>query len=84
MNQDVVPGIVIQLLFLGLFTMAAKGFDQLPLLRQIGLLFGLAGSIALGFSVVLWMQEPNFRPLFSNLSSADTSQVIDKLQQAGI
>jgi len=67
-----------------LFTMAAKGFDQLPLLRQVGLLLGLAGSIALGFSAVLWMQEPNFRPLFSNLSSADTTQVIDKLQQAGI
>ncbi|MAK72924.1 MAG: flagellar M-ring protein FliF, partial [Pseudomonadales bacterium] len=37
--------------------------SQLPMLRQFGLLVGLAASVAIGFAVVLWSQEPEYRPL---------------------
>ncbi|MET4024966.1 hypothetical protein ABIE59_000477 [Marinobacter sp. MBR-99] len=34
------------------------GFNRLNLLRQVGLMVGLAASVALGVAVVLWAQEP--------------------------
>ena len=67
-----------------LMQQAANGFLKLPIFRQIGLLFGLSASIALGFAVVLWMQEPSYRPLYTNLSMKDSAEVIDTLKLAGI
>lgn len=62
----------------------ARGFSNLPVVRQLGLLIGLSASIALGFAVVLWAQDPNYRPLYSHLSSEETSDVLDALQNSGI
>ena len=45
------------------------GFNRLDILRQAGLLFGFAASIAIGFAVVMWSQEENYRPLLSSLSN---------------
>ena len=39
------------------------GFNRLNLLRQVGLMVGLAASVALGVAVVLWAQEPNYQPV---------------------
>jgi flagellar M-ring protein FliF len=61
-----------------------QGFQGLPALRQIGLMIGLAASVALGVAVVLWSQQPNHTLLYANLSSKDAGQVIDALQKAGI
>jgi len=57
---------------------------QMPALRQVALLIGLAASIAIGFAVVLWSQEPDYRPLYANLNNLDASQVIETLNQSGI
>lgn len=56
----------------------------MSVLRQIGLLIGLAASVAIGFAVVLWSQQPDWRPLQSNLGSADTAQVVEALAAADI
>lgn len=56
------------------------GFNRLGLLRQIGLMIGLAASVAIGFAVVLWSQEPEYRPLMTNLDSVDANQIIQTLQ----
>lgn len=56
------------------------GFNSLGILRQLGLMVGLAASVAIGFSVVLWSQQPDYRVLFSNMEFADANQVIDQLQ----
>ncbi|NVK42675.1 MAG: flagellar M-ring protein FliF [Oceanospirillaceae bacterium] len=56
------------------------GFSGLSILRQIGLMVGLAASVAIGFAVVLWSQQPDYRVLFSNLSFADANQVIEQLR----
>ncbi len=61
-----------------------QGFQGLPAMRQIGLMIGLAASVALGVSVVLWSQKPNYTLLYANLSSKDAGQVIDALQSSGI
>lgn len=61
-----------------------QGFQGLPALRQIGLMIGLAASVALGVAVVLWSQQPNFTLLYANLSSKDAGEVVDALRKAGI
>ncbi len=62
----------------------AAGFNRLGIFRQIGLMIGLAASIAIGFAVVLWSQEPEYRPLLTNLDSVDASQIIQTLQTSQI
>ncbi|MCL5041921.1 MAG: flagellar M-ring protein FliF [Gammaproteobacteria bacterium] len=57
---------------------------NLPMLKQFGLLIGLAASVAIGFAVVLWSQEPEWRPLYSNMESFDAGQVVELLQQSRI
>ncbi|WP_417534244.1 flagellar basal-body MS-ring/collar protein FliF [Marinobacterium stanieri] len=56
------------------------GFNSLGILRQLGLMIGLAASIAIGFAVVLWSQKPDYRVLFSNLNFADANEVIEQLK----
>lgn len=56
------------------------GFNKLSIVRQIGLMVGLAASVAIGFAVVLWSQKPEQRVLFSNLSFSDANQIIEQLR----
>ncbi|NPU94087.1 MAG: flagellar M-ring protein FliF [Gammaproteobacteria bacterium] len=63
---------------------ALEGLGGLGVLKQIGLMVGVAASIALGFWVVLWTQEPDFRPLYTDISHLEASQVADLLQQEEI
>jgi flagellar M-ring protein FliF len=60
---------------------AVAGFNRLGIFRQIGLMVGLAASVAIGFAVVLWSQEPDYRPLMSDLNALDANEIIDTLQQ---
>ncbi len=62
----------------------AAGFNRLGIFRQIGLMVGVAASVAIGFAVVLWSQEPEYRPLLNNLNSLDANQIIDTLQASQI
>ena len=56
--------------------------SQLPVLRQLGLMVGLAASIAVGAGIIFWAQEPVYKPLYGNLSEMDASQVINQLEQS--
>ncbi|WP_213876039.1 flagellar basal-body MS-ring/collar protein FliF [Pseudomonas sp. dw_358] len=58
--------------------------SQMTMLRQVGLLVGLAASVAIGFAVVLWSQQPDYRPLYGSLAGMDTKQVMDTLTQSNI
>lgn len=62
----------------------AQGFGGLPALRQIGLMVGLAASVALGVAVALWSQTPTYSLLYGNLSQRDAASVTDALQKANI
>lgn len=55
------------------------GFSGLPILRQVGLMVGLAASVAIGFAVVLWSQQPDSQVLYSRLDAVDMEQVVDVL-----
>lgn len=57
---------------------------HMPALRQVALMIGLAASVAIGFAVVLWSQEPDYRPLLTNLNGMDAGAVVESLNQASI
>ncbi len=62
----------------------SRGFNSLPFLRQLGLMIGLAASVAIGVAAVLWSQTPNYSLLYSNLSEQDVSEIVQALQQVDI
>jgi flagellar M-ring protein FliF len=61
-----------------------ENLADMSMLRQIGLLVGLAASVAVGFAVVLWSQQPDYRPLYGSLDGMDASQVMETLSAADI
>lgn len=65
-------------------TSSFVGMSELPVVRQVGLLLGLAASIAIGIAIVMWSQAPNFSVLFSNISAKDSNEVIQVLQRIGV
>lgn len=65
-------------------TETVHGFAALPPLRQIGLMIGLAASVAIGVAVVLWSQQPNYAMLFGGLAQKEAAEVADALQKSGI
>ncbi|MCF6323185.1 MAG: flagellar M-ring protein FliF [Gammaproteobacteria bacterium] len=62
----------------------SRGFNGLSLLRQLGLMVGLAASVAIGFAIVQWSQDPGYRMLYSNLSEQDSADIANSLQSAAI
>ncbi len=62
----------------------AAGFSALPIVRQVGLLLGLAASVALGIGIFYWAQTPAKSVLFGNLSDVETAEVIEVLRNEGI
>jgi flagellar M-ring protein FliF len=60
------------------------GFNRLNVMRQAGLLVGLAASIALGFSVVLWSQREEFQPVYPSMEGFDISELAQVLESGAI
>ncbi len=58
-----------------------EGFSNLHLLRQAGLMVGLAASVAIGFAVVLWTQGEEYRPLLPDLDPRQSPDVVTILEQ---
>lgn len=68
----------------GAIMTALDGLAELPWLRQVGLMVGLAASVAIGFGVVLWSKEPNFQPLLSDITTLEASELSEALQREDI
>ena len=58
--------------------------SQISAVRQVGLLLGLAASIAIGVGVVFWAQGPDYSPLYADLTANDASQIITQLEQSNV
>ncbi len=56
----------------------------LPIVKQAGLLVGLAASIALGIYAVLWSQQGGFVPIAANLGARENAKLVSILQTASI
>lgn len=65
-------------------TVPFQGMTALPIIRQLGLLIGLAASIALGVAVVLWMQTPNYTRLPGQASGQTLNDIISVLERNNI
>jgi len=65
-------------------TSSFVGMSELPVVRQVGLLLGLAASIAMGIGIVIWSQAPNYSILFSNIDAKDSNEVIQVLNRMGV
>jgi flagellar M-ring protein FliF len=63
---------------------ALKGLADLTVTRQVGLMLGLALSVAIGVAVVLWSQNPSYDLLFSNIAEQDSAEIIAELNKLGI
>lgn len=61
-----------------------RALAELPLTRQLALMIGLAVSVAIGVAAVLWSREPIYRPLYTNLSPQDASEIVGELQARGV
>lgn len=61
-----------------------QGMAAMPIIRQFGLLIGLAASIALGIAIVLWMKTPNYTMLPGQLSGQTLNDVIAVLDRNNI
>jgi len=61
-----------------------EGFNNLNLVRQAGLMIGIAASVAIGFAVVLWTQNEDYRPLYGSLDRLDSKEVVEILEQFDI
>ena len=62
----------------------ARGFNALPVMRQVGLMLGLAASVALGFYVVLWARTPEYSMLYGSMSDVEMAEVAAALDTAAI
>lgn len=65
-------------------TTSVRALSYFPLVRQLGVMIGLAASVALGVAAVMWVQTPGFRPLYANLAERDQARVIEELAKTGI
>ena len=57
-----------------------EGLTNLSVLRQLGIMIGLAASVALGVYVVLWSMGEEYQPLYASLDRMDPNDVISVLQ----
>jgi flagellar M-ring protein FliF len=65
-------------------SVAPRGLADIPGLKQIGLLAGVAAAIAAAIWLVLWSQGQNYSVLYGQLSERESGQVMDALTAAGI
>ena len=66
------------------FALPFRGLSGLSLLRQMGLMIGLAASIAVGVAAALWTHGPSYRLLYSNLTEQDAGAITASLESSGI
>ncbi len=61
-----------------------RGIPDIPGLKQVGLLAGVAAAVAAAIWLVLWSQGQNYTVLYGQLSERESGQVMDALTAAGI
>src|SRR5882672_2472935 len=62
---------------------SSRSIADIPGLKQIGLLAGVAAAVAAAVWLVLWSQGQNYTVLYGQLSERESGQVMDALTAAG-
>ncbi len=63
---------------------AIDTFASSNVVQHFGRLIGLAVAVALGVVVALWSSEPNYTPLYNNISGQDVGEIAQLLQTNNI
>ena len=58
--------------------------SPMALLRQAGVLVGIAAAVALGAYVVMWARTPHYTMLYSDLSDRDLTQIVELLKSSQV
>jgi len=61
-----------------------KSLGNLSMARQIGLMLGIALSVAVGLAVVMWSQADSYDLLFSGMESEDATEILATLDTMGV
>ena len=56
---------------------------QIPAVRQLATLIGLALAVAAGVALFTWSQQPNYVPVFPGLAEKDAADIADALRAGG-
>lgn len=68
----------------GGYTTLRLGANSVTLLRQVGLIVGLAASVALAVALVLWAQGSDYKALVGDMSEYDPAELTRVLDSAGV
>lgn len=63
---------------------ALSRLQDIPGIRQIGLIVALAAAIAVGLWLFFWTQKPAMTPVYAGLDDKDSAEVADALRTSGI
>lgn len=61
-----------------------KGLSNLSIAKQVGLMLGIALSVAMGIAVVLWSQEDSYDLLYARMGAEDSAEIIQIIDDLGI
>jgi flagellar M-ring protein FliF len=61
-----------------------RGLADIPGVKQVGLLAGVAAAVAAAIWLVIWSQGQNYTVLYGQLSERESGQVMDALTASGI
>ena len=61
-----------------------SGFNRLSIVRQIGVIAGIALVIALAIAILMWSREPTYKPLIHRLQDHNAQEIIEVLQRESI
>lgn len=60
------------------------GFNKLTIVRQAGVIAGVALVIALAIAILIWSQDPTYKPLITRLQDHNAQDIVEVLQREGI
>ncbi|NKF21690.1 flagellar basal-body MS-ring/collar protein FliF [Solimonas marina] len=63
---------------------AVRQLKDIPALRQLAVLAGIAAAVAVGLLIWSWSQRPGYVPVYADLSDRDAAEVADVLRGANI
>lgn len=63
---------------------AVRQLKDVPALRQLAVLAGIAAAVAIGLLIWSWSQKPGYVPVYANLSDKDAAELADALRAADI
>ncbi|HEY1078435.1 MAG TPA: flagellar basal-body MS-ring/collar protein FliF [Fontimonas sp.] len=61
-----------------------RNLKDVPALRQLAVLFGIAIAVAIGLWAWTWSQRPAYVPVYANLAGNDAAEVAEALRSSAI